>query len=218
MRFNLEVSGNGKNDNYASRIVGFSNKINSILVPQSFLDWANKKYGKTEVSNTSRLLVEFENPSDERVLQYFNSHNLSINKDELELSKMSFFFHSALLFVVGIALIIIVLSVAFILLSVNLIIQKHKEQIVNLYYIGYQPHQIARFYQWVISIVTVIAVAGAIALSLYIRKLYTEKLNTFFEFNSEQSILFIAAITILLILGVLYNLLVLRNIQKTVKP
>ena len=195
----------------------FSNKINSILVPQSFLDWANKEYGKTEVSNTSRLLVEFENPSDERVLQYFNTHNLSINKDELELSKMSFFFHSALLFVVGIALIIIVLSVAFILLSVNLIIQKHKEQIVNLYYIGYLPHQIARFYQWVISIVTVIAVAGAIALSLYIRKLYTEKLNTLFEFNSEQSILFIAAITILLILGVLYNLLVLRNIQKTVK-
>ena len=130
---------------------------------------------------------------------------------------MSFFFHSALLFVVGIALIIIVLSVAFILLSVNLIIQKHKEQIVNLYYIGYQPHQIARFYQWIISVVTVIAVAGAIALSLYIRKLYTEKLNTLFEFNGEQSILFIAAITILLILGVLYNLLVLRNIQKTVK-
>lgn len=217
VRFNLEVSGNGKNDNYVSRIVGFSNKINSILVPQSFLDWANKKYGKTEVSNTSRLLVEFENPSDERVLQYFNTHNLSINKDELELSKMSFFFHSALLFVVGIALIIIVLSVAFILLSINLIIQKHKEQIVNLYYIGYQPHQIARFYQWVISIVTVIAVTGAIALSLYIHKLYTEKLNTLFEFNNEQSILFIAAITILLILGVLYNLLVLRNIQKTVK-
>ena len=188
VRFNLEVSGNGKNANYASRIVGFSNKINSILVPQSFLDWANKEYGKTEESKTSRLLVEFENPSDERVLQYFNKHNFSINKDELELSKMSFFFHSALLFVVSISLIIIALSIAFILLSINLIIQKHKEQIVNLYHIGYQPHQIARFYQWVISIVTVITVAGAIALSLYIRKLYTEKLNTLFEFRSEERV------------------------------
>ena len=130
---------------------------------------------------------------------------------------MSFFFHSALLFIVGIALIIIVLSVAFILLSVNLIIQKHKEQIVNLYYIGYQPHQIARFYQWVISIVTVIAITGAVGVSLYIRKLYTEKLNTLFEFTNEQSILFIAAIITLLVLGVLYNFLVLRNIEKTVK-
>ena len=214
LSFHLEVSGNGKRDNYQSRIVGFSSKINSILVPQSFLDWANREYGSTEVTNTSRLLVEFENPSDERILQFFKENDLSINKDDLELSKMSFFFHSALLFVFAIALIIIVLSVSFILLSINLIIQKHKEQIVNLYHIGYGARRIAKFYQIVVSVVTLLAVGVAVGASIYIRKLYTEKLNTLFEFGNEQSRLLVAALVLLVVLGVLYNYLVLRSIKR----
>lgn len=215
--FHLEVKGNGKQDSYESRIVGFSSKINSILVPQHFLDWANKEYGNSQTANTSRLLVEFEDPSDERVLEYFNANDLSINKDELELSKMSFFFHWALLFVFAIALIIIVLSVAFILLSINLIIQKHKEQIVNLYYLGYKVGHIAKFYQIVVSVVTLLSVGVAVAVSMYVRKLYTQKLNTLFEFGNEQGILLVSAVAVLLVLGVLYNYLVRRSIGKLAK-
>lgn len=215
--FHLEVKGNGKQDSYESRIVGFSSKINSILVPQHFLDWANKEYGSSQTANTSRLLVEFEDPSDERVLEYFNANDLSINKDELELSKMSFFFHWALLFVFAIALIIIVLSVAFILLSINLIIQKHKEQIVNLYYLGYKVGHIAKFYQIVVSVVTLLSVGVAVGISMYVRKLYTQKLNTLFEFGNEQGILLVSAVVVLLVLGVLYNYLVRRSIATLAK-
>ncbi len=217
IQFNLEVSGNGKKDHFRSRIVGFSGKINSILVPENFLNWANKTYGKTTTSNTSRLLVEFKNPSDQRVLAYFNNHNLSINKDELELSKMSFFFHSALLFVFAIALIIIVLSVAFILLSINLIIQKNKEQIINLYNIGYRTKQIARFYQITISLVTIATIIVAIALSFYIRNLYTQKLNSLFNFTPDTPYFYTIGITMLLLLTILYNILVLKNVKKCVR-
>ena len=37
--FGLRLSGNGKEATFSSRIVGFSAKINSILVPEDFLSW-----------------------------------------------------------------------------------------------------------------------------------------------------------------------------------
>ena len=43
--FGLRLSGNGKEATFSSRIVGFSAKINSILVPEDFLSWANATYG-----------------------------------------------------------------------------------------------------------------------------------------------------------------------------
>lgn len=216
--FNLKVIGNFNSEVYKSRIVGFSNKINSILVPQTFLEYANNKFGRSKKSRISRLLVTFNNPTDERILQFFNENNYSINKDKLEFSKLSFFFNSALVFVIAVALIILVLSVAFILLSFNLIIQKNKAMISNLGAIGYSYKSISKFYQVVISAATVIAIVPAIILGIYVRNVYLEKINTLFEFSEEGSYITLFGVTILLTLCVVYVFIILRKIKAIVVP
>lgn len=216
--FNLKVIGNFNSEVYKSRIVGFSNKINSILVPQTFLEYANNKFGRSKESRISRLLVTFNNPTDERILQFFNENNYSINKDKLEFSKLSFFFNSALVFVIAVALIILVLSVAFILLSFNLIIQKNKAMISNLGAIGYSYKSISKFYQVVISAATVIAIVPAIILGIYVRNVYLEKIDTLFEFSEEGSYITVFGVTILSTLCVVYVLIILRKIKAIVIP
>ncbi len=210
--------GNFNSEVYKSRIVGFSNKINSILVPQTFLEYANNKFGRSKKSRISRLLVTFNNPTDERILQFFNENNYSINKDKLEFSKLSFFFNSALVFVIAVALIILVLSVAFILLSFNLIIQKNKAMISNLGAIGYSYKSISKFYQVVISAATVIAIVPAIILGIYVRNVYLEKIDTLFEFSEEGSYIAVFGVTILSTLCVVYVLIILRKIKAIVIP
>ena len=216
--FNLKVIGNFNSEVYKSRIVGFSNKINSILVPQTFLEYANNKFGRSKKSRISRLLVTFNNPTDERILQFFNENNYSINKDKLEFSKLSFFFNSALVFVIAVALIILVLSVAFILLSFNLIIQKNKAMISNLGAIGYSYKSISKFYQVVISAATVIAIVPAIILGIYVRNVYLGKIDTLFEFSEEGSYITVFGVTILSTLCVVYVLIILRKIKAIVIP
>ncbi|HEY2726520.1 MAG TPA: hypothetical protein VGI61_05075, partial [Parafilimonas sp.] len=41
--------------NYYGRVVGFSDRISSVLVPQPFMDWANKKFGTGENVQPSRV-------------------------------------------------------------------------------------------------------------------------------------------------------------------
>ncbi|ATA89309.1 ABC transporter permease [Capnocytophaga stomatis] len=216
IQFNIEVEGNGRTKHFESKIVGFSNKINSILVPDEFLRWANVEFGRGDGDKINRLLIDFKNPSDERILQFFNENNYSINKDELEFGKMVFFFKTALFFVFFIASIIVVLSVAFILLSVNLIIQKNKELLLNLYQIGYSHLRIAKFYGVVISVITLLSVVFAVWVSNSVRKLYLAKLKNFFDFSLQPNEIYFVSFSLLILLIFIYNVLLIKNVKKAV--
>lgn len=218
IKFNIQISGNNKSKEYESKIVGFGNKINSILVPEDFLLWANEEFGRTNTSKTSRILIEFNNPSDVSILKYFNENNYSINKEELEFSKLIFFFKAALLFVFFIAIIIVVLSISFVLLSFNLLFQKNKELMLNLYNIGYNHRKIAKFYQVIISSVILISVISAMLTCNFIRKLYLQKFINLFDFTTKDGKVFILGIIIILVLLIIYNILLIRNIKRIVVP
>lgn len=216
--FNLKVSGNLQSQVFKSKIVGFSNKINSILVPEDFLKYANAKFGRSNKSLVSRLLVTFNNATDERILKFFNDNNYAINKDKLEFSKLTFFFNSALFFVFLVALIIMILSVAFILLSFNLIIQKNKTLISNLSAIGYTDKTISKFYRIVIIVATTIAIIPAIGLGLYVRNLYLSALKEVFDFTSTNSIILQLGIGLLFVLCLAYYFIIGKKIRAIVMP
>ena len=54
----IHISGNGKSRSFKGNIVGFSNRLNTILVPDRFMQWANGEFGNREVKDPSRLIVE----------------------------------------------------------------------------------------------------------------------------------------------------------------
>ncbi|MFC2481975.1 MAG: FtsX-like permease family protein, partial [Capnocytophaga granulosa] len=212
LTFGLRLSGNGKEAIFSSRIVGFSAKINSILVPEDFLAWANQTYG-TPSSRVSRLLVEFHDPSQQEILTYFKAHNYTISKDELELSKMRFFFSSALWTVVGIALLILLLSVAVVILSLHLVLQRNREQIRSLLSIGYTPRQIARYYQWVVCLFTLGAIIAVLVLCYLLRNLYMAKLSQLFPVSPTNFTLPLAAFALAVVLCVLYSVILVRGVK-----
>lgn len=218
IEFNIQVSGSHKFKVYKSKIVGFSNKVNSILVPSEFLSWANKEFGNLSRNKTSRVLIEFNDPSDKSILEYFNKNNYSINKEKLEFSKLVFFFKSAMFFVFFIALVIIILSISFILLSLNLLIQRNKELLLNLYNIGYNHNRIAKFYQVFISLTTVISIITSLIISNFIRNYYLEKIINLFDFTANKNYILLFGISLILILIIKYNILIIKNIKKIVIP
>ena len=128
---------------------------------------------------------------------------------------MVFLFRFALVFVFVIAAIIIVLSMAFIILSINLIVQKNKGLFVNLYNIGYPTSRIASFYQWVVSVITVADIAVAAVAALVVRGLYVEKLSAVFHIDGGTAPIILAAAVLAAIMLVVYNLLIRRIIRNS---
>lgn len=215
--FNVFVEGNGKRKVYNSRIVGLSGKINSILVPEEFLLWANREFGATEDKGSSRLLVEFSDASDERIAEYFKANGLNINQSELESSKMAFFFRLAMGFVMAIAVIIVVLSAALIMMSMNLIVQRNREMFVNLRNIGYSSRQIARFYKVVVSLLTVAVIVLSAAIVVWIRSYYLARLSMMFNTGGTLAPTIIGTLSLAALLLVISNYSLVRTIKRIIR-
>lgn len=215
--FNVFVEGNGKRKVYNSRIVGLSSKINSILVPEDFLLWANREFGAADDKGSSRLLVEFSDASDERIAEYFKANGLNINKAELESSKMAFFFRLAMGFVMAIAVVIILLSMALIVMSMNLIVHRNREMFINLRNIGYSVGTMSRFYKVVTSLLTVGVIVLSAVIVVWIRSYYLARLSTMFNAGGTLAPTIIGSLSLAALLLVICNHTIVRTIKRIIR-
>ncbi len=116
------------------------------------------------------------------------------------------------------AIVIISLSIALIILGLSATIYKNKSQILNLYYIGYNHREIAFYNQLIISIVTLVAIIGSIMLCNLIRKYYLAILENYFEMYLPNTFVWYIGLSLCVLIILLYNILVIRRIKKTIMP
>lgn len=208
----ITIHGNGRSDTYKGRVVGFSNRLNTILVPQTFMDWSNQTYAPEQRSNPSRIVVEVANPADERIMTFFEEKGYEVETDKLNAEKTTYFLRMIVTIVMIIGLIISVLSFYILMLSIFLLVQKNSEKLQNLLLIGYSPARVARPYQ-TLTIVLNMAVAliawGVVAL---VRGYYMDIVETIFP-QIDPGSLWPSAVLALILLTVvsLLNILVIRH-------
>jgi hypothetical protein len=151
----VQLSGNGQNQTLPARIVGFSSRLNTIAVPQEFMDWANGQFSATELPDPSRLIVEVNTPGDPDIERYMSRNGYEIAGDKADNSKASYFLTVVTSIVIAIGAIISVLAFFILMLSIYLLLQKNKQKLHDLMLLGYSPAQVARPYFMLVGIVNV---------------------------------------------------------------
>ncbi len=160
LRFRL--TGNGHQDYYDGRIVGFSNRLNTILVPYEFMQWSNERYGSGQTIPPSRLVVEVNRPGDVVIDKYMEEHGYEIAGDKGSSNKAYFFLTIIISIVIVVGILISLLSFFVLMLSIYLLLQKNTKKLQDLLLLGYSPAQVSRTY-----INTVIAInAGVLVVAI----------------------------------------------------
>ena len=85
------LSGNGQRKVMPGRIVGFSNRLNTVIVPQEFMEWANSYFGSGITQHPQRLIVEVNKPGDVKIEEYMDQHNYEVAGDKMSSSKANYF-------------------------------------------------------------------------------------------------------------------------------
>lgn len=145
--FQIFIHGNGHQDQYKGKVIGFSSRLSSILVPQSFMDWSNNYYSTGDGSEPTRLIVDASNPADEHISQYIEKKGYEIEDSQLNAEKTTYFLKLMVTMVMIVGLVISILSFYILMLSIYLLVQKNSSKLENLLLIGYKPGQVARPYQ-----------------------------------------------------------------------
>lgn len=187
--FKIFIHGNGRQDEYKGKVIGFSSRLNSILVPQSFMEWSNSTYAPDSKSDPTRLIVEVANPADERIAQYIEDNGFDTENNNLDAEKTTYFLKLVVTLVMAIGGVISVLSFYILMLSIYLLVQKNASKLQNLLLIGYSPTLVAMPYQLLtIGLNLVVLLIALVVLSL-LRGYYMEVIEALFPDIDEGNIL-----------------------------
>ncbi|WP_300227127.1 ABC transporter permease [uncultured Bacteroides sp.] len=209
---NLYISGNGMRDMKKGRIVGFSNKLNTILVPEDFMNAANSKYGDSNEMEPSRVIIEVDNPADERIAHFFNDNGYETEDNKLDAGKITWFLKIAVGIVMAIGLVISALSFYILLLSIYLLLQKNTDKLENLILIGYSASSVSMPYQILTVAINFAVLVIAVFLLIVIRGMYSGVLSDMIQGIDDGRIVVSCMVGVILFLFVsAYNIIAIRR-------
>ena len=176
----IQVQGKGGQGYFKGKVIGFSSKLNTILVPQSFMTWSNSHFSPDSELPPSRLILDVTNPADQRIGTYLEEHNYELEDNNLDAEKTTYFLKLMVTLVMGVGVVISALSFYVLLLSIYLLVQKNTTKLQNLLLIGYSPSRVALPYQMLTLVLNLAVLVASFSLLLIIRSYYIDIVETLF--------------------------------------
>ena len=186
---NVRLRGNGREGVMKGRVIGFSNRLNTILVPESFMKWSNRLYAPDGDAGSTRLIVEVYNPADDAIARFLQQKGYDTEEDKLDAGKTTYFLKIVSGVVMSVGLLISVLSFYILMLSIFLLLQKNTVKLENLLLIGYSPTRVATPYYILTVGLNVLVLLLAIGCVAWVRSYYIEVVQNLFPQLESGSLL-----------------------------
>ena len=177
--FKVVLVGNGQQEVFDGRIIDFSDNLNTILVPEAFMKWANNRFGSTtDNDNISRLILEVKNPADPLITEFFSAKpDYVVNDNKGDQGKLSYFLSLLIIVVMITGGLIMLPAIGLMLLSINLIIYKNQKTLGNLMLLGYPQNRLSQPYCLLVLGLNLIVGSIGLLIVQLVRNLYTPRLE-----------------------------------------
>jgi len=183
------MRGSGQEVRIQGKVIGFSSRLNTILVPEQFIKWSNEKLAPEADDAPTRIIVEVKNPTDDAIVKYINEHGYELEDDKLDAGKMTYMLKIVSGIVMSVGLLISVLSFYILMLSIYLLVQKNTEKLRNLLLIGYSPVRVAMPYQMLTIGMNALVLVLAVIILYIVRSQYMEMIWAMFPQLADSSML-----------------------------
>ncbi len=135
----INCYGNGREEVFQGNIVAFSDRINSVLVPKTFLDWANQTFGEVKQPGASRLFIKTKDAGNPELLRFVDQKNYNINKDKTRFGRTKQTLQGIFSGLGIFGLLVVVLALMLFSFYLQLVIARSKDSLQLLLMLGYSP-------------------------------------------------------------------------------
>ena len=167
------------------RVVGFSTRLNTVLVPESFMRQSNSELAPHAQAKPTRLIVEVVNPADDAIASFIQEKGYELEDNSLDAGRATYFLKIVAAIVMAVGLLISALSFYILMLSIYLLVQKNADKLQNLRLIGYSPARVSLPYQLLTIGMNACVLQLALVLVFWIRGRYLERLWQMFPTLQE---------------------------------
>ena len=143
---NLKVGEGEKAEVFSAHVVGFSDRIGSVLAPQSFIDYGNKVHAKSGLATApSQLILKAKDPSDVKFGNYLQQHDYATNSQNLRWSKIRAIVEVVTSATGVLALLLMGIGTLVFILFIELTIARAQHSLTLLLQVGYGPKYLSGF-------------------------------------------------------------------------
>ena len=171
----VKLSGSSKAMTLNAKIVGYSERVSSVLVPQDFMKWANLNIGNYKKEDqASRIIIKLNKEYSGGLEKYLEDKSLLINSEKLGLSKIGAIAKIMIDILIIVGALFVLFSFMIVLTNFSLLLAEAKADLVLLFQLGYKiktlVYHLFVYMLFFIGIVMVISVG----VFLYINTILTE--------------------------------------------
>lgn len=198
------------------KVVGFSDRITSLMVPESFMQWANNHYGTLNNTQPSRVVIRTKDPGNPALVQYLKDHQLTTDADKTRFSKYRQIVNVVVQISGVTGGILLLFALLIFSLFIQLTIASCKEEIQLLVTLGAAPKQLRKFLMRRFFPPNVFIIIGTLMIVAIIQYLAALRLQKLYMFITPTLSIFTlaTALLFLLILWLVNFTTIQRYIQK----
>ena len=213
IKINLECYGPGGVQNFRGQIVAISDRINSILVPDNFMQMANKIFGGVTIVPASRIYLKTKDANNPELLNFLQQKDYRINKDKTKFGRIKQILQAIVSGLAGFGVLVILLAMVLFSFYLQLMIARSKENLQLLLTLGYSPQWLSKTVakKWIPVYIAV--VIGAVAATAFFHWSFQHfVMNNRDELSPFIHWSVIAIALILLVLSVAVNFRLVRKL------
>jgi hypothetical protein len=151
----------GSIKNFKGHIVAVSDRINSVIVPKTFLDWGNKTLTTSATIAPSRIYVKTIDANSAELQNYLQQNGYHVNKDKTKFGRIKTTLQSIIAGLGGLAVLVVLLSILLFSFYLQLMISRSKYNLKLLINLGYSPTWLSKTVtkSWILQYALVIITA-----------------------------------------------------------
>ncbi len=197
---------------FMGHVSGFSDRLNSIMVPASFMDWANKNFGYAAMNGYTAVVIKTNDPSNPLLTDALQKSNYRFDKEKTRFSQYREMVNKVVPTIGIFGLLMLLFGLLVFSLFIQLTISNSQQDIQLLTTLGAAPKQLERFLMkrfFPINVIIIIASILLISAGQFVLQNVLAKQNAFIS----PFVSYLLPIAGLLLLAVVY--FVLRKNMRT---
>lgn len=172
VKFKFAIRNGDSKDYIYCKIIGFTNEVPAVLVPQSFMNWANKKYAAEAEQKITQVMISGKENEFGLVEQLLKEKHWESKNAQLVVGRLKSMVGTLIMVVLGISIIAVFLSGLVLIQYLQLLLTKNEYEVKTLMRLGHHPNTLINtFFKYFIKVFGIITLISFILFFLFKLKL-----------------------------------------------
>lgn len=178
IKFKFTISNESKKEFIGAKIIGFTNVVPSILVPQSFMKYGNKDFALGEEKKITQVMISGEENQFGLVEAYLQEHGLESKSSQMMIGRLKSIISTLIIVLLGVSVIAVFVSCLVLIQYLQLLMTKNAYEIRTLLRLGYQPKIIVNtifiYFVRIFGVISLIGFSLFFGLKLLLDKIFED--------------------------------------------